>query len=262
MKTYKPVLIILLAIGGMFVSFFLVSMQVATKREFFDKSLSVNLGEYLPKGAKLVEIKKDKAPPLMEFLLESDYVVIATVDRGTIIGKRGTDPLHSDASERMVGYVEPLRIESIVFSKRTFEDGVALFSVKYPALELYSKIGNVDDVVLKGTRYLLFLKAIPKDEEIFTTLELDKDKTYYRTFVGNQSLFPHSGISMEGPSKRGKINLSTGGDSKLAESIRRFCEALSSGDNDTRIRNLRKLANSNDQTLRENAEFAAKYLSK
>ena len=262
MKFYRNISFLFIALVGLSLLIFAVSRQAAIRKENSEESFTVNLGESLPKGAKLVEISEDGPPALFQFLMESDYVVIGSGGDARVVGKRDKKPANSkdlDISEWMVGSVYPINVESILFSKKAFKNNTD--PVPIPTFETYTKSGTGDGVFMKGTRYLVFLKEIPKDEDIFSKLELDKNKTYYRTVLGNQSLFPSKTIDFHGPSKKGKINLSTGNYAKLAESIQRFCDALSTVDKKERFRKLQELAMSDDKMLQENAEYAIKSLS-
>ena len=244
---------------------FVFSMQTETRSESPDESSKITFGTDLPKGSHLAEIKENEAPAIFKFILESDLVVIGSADKSNVVGKQNKKPMGSkdfDIKDWMVGGVYPVNVESVLFSKKAFED--AALPLPIQRLEIFTEKINVSDGgnLVQENRYVLFLKRISKQDKMFNVLDLDSAKDYYETIVGSESIFPHSGPSMEGPSKRGLINLSSNYDSKLVENIRAFCDVLSQDNKDTRLNRLRELSKSTDSALRDNATYAIKFLSR
>lgn len=214
----------------------------------------------LPKDVQITEMNPNEPPVLFQYLLESNFVVIAFTNKSTAVGKRVKNPV-PDMADWMVGTVNQFQIEELLFSRELFFSNDPLSMDTTRTFETFKKTGNWRETYKEDTRYLLFLKEIPKGDEIFATLELDKNKHYYRPYIGRQSIFPDPPDPMHGTYNVGRLDLSTGKYSRLIDSIKQLCEALSSGDNRERISNLQELAKSKDKVLRENAEYAIRFLS-
>lgn len=260
MKFYKTLSWMTTTLIGLSILFFVISRQAATEEGRSDSSFSVNLGKSLPHGAKFVEVKDGTPPPLMEFIMKSDYVVIASAGAVIPVGKRGVNPLNSDASERMVRDLFPISVENVLFSKKAFEDNV--LPVPVHKLEILTTTKYLDDLILlNGNRYLLFLTEIPKDDEMFNLLEIDREKTYHRRYAGTTTIFPVTGRSVHGYNKNGLIELSAGKYPEVVDNITRLCAALMTVNKESRLSNLKKLAKSGDKVLSENALYAIKYLN-
>lgn len=237
--------------------FYKTSSHVETKNK------TVMIPMFSHEGTMLRELRDDEPPALLEFILASDYVIIASAEEIKPVPKKERKPLNSkdfDMWEWTFGTLYPLKVERVLFSKEAFEKGVDAGGVQISKLEILTKTGVFAESLLEGNRYLLFLKDIPKDDELFKTLELEKGMKFYRTIVGSKSIYPELPNSMHSVSNQGKIDLTTGKYSKLVSNIEAFCEAISTGDKNHRTQKLQRLAESKDESLKANAEFAIHHL--
>jgi hypothetical protein len=207
----------------------------------------------LPERAHIKQVNMTEPPALFQFVFESDFVVIGSTNKAIPIGKRVKKP-ELDLADWAAGSVVELQAEEILFSNELFGSGVPSTMNTTNQFEIFD-INNWKVIYKENTRYLLFLKAIPNDDQIFVDLDLDKTKRYFRPFTGPQSIFPERADPMHGTFNLGIIDLSTGKYPDLIDAIRQFCDALSPGDRTERIQNLRKLTKSDNNVLRENAEY-------
>jgi len=214
-----------------------------------------------PKGVEIEQVGPDDAPALFGFLIDSDYVVIAhrigskPVQRRE---KKQTPPNIVDL-ENWPGTVDQYEVDHFVFDREAF---MASKSQKTNVLRTFQIYRNVSDWkmnVQENVKYLIFLKSIKQDDEMFSTLELDRDAMYYRPYIGSESIFPDPPDAMHGTNNLGRIEL--GSRYKvLIETIRVLAEALSPPSNEERIADLRKLTDSKNKILSENAKYAIRYL--
>jgi hypothetical protein len=250
---------------------YIFSRQDATKHVAASDTFSVNLGPSVPTGFRLKEVVPDGPPALFQYLMDSDYVVIAEGGEPKVIGKRSKKPLLPNQAinleDSVVGSVYVMQVEELLFSKEAFDNNQNLNAITTRFIEIFKEIRKLNDPSYDaGTRYLLFLKKIPKSEEVFTTLELDITKDYFRPYSGKTSIFLEppglEGHNIEGAYNKGIINLNNEKYSKLVRQITEVCKALSVVDNKERLRNAIRLAKSNDPVLRNNAEYAIDFLSR
>ncbi len=236
-----------------------VSPEAATQQ---DESFTISL----PQNSQVVEVTDKDVPPIFSFLLESDLVVIATAGKLTAIGlKVKRVPLEPsdrivDMSDWMKGTVNSFQIEELLFAKDTFLSFELLSSKTLRTFETFRHFEDRKYGFLEYHRYLLFLKEIPKDDEIFAKLELDSTKTFYRAYEGATTIFPGPRDPIHGTYNVGLIDLSTGKHSELVDTIKQLCEALSPASNKERIANLKRLIRSSNEDLRKNAVYAIGYL--
>lgn len=263
MNIYKTLFLLAGLTIGSSVVFILASQKATTTAGSLRESYRIVAGHPFPKGSRLIEAENDKPPELSRFVFDSDYVVIASAGDVRSVRRRERKAANAKdfkIEDWMAGAVYPVNVESVLFSKKAFENNIE--PVPVSMLETF-KHGRAFDGgdLLKGTRYVLFLKSIPKNDDIFAQLELDDRHAYYRTVIGADSSGVSELPSARSPGKRGEINLSSGGRTDLVENIQRFCEALSGGSKNDKIQNLERLARSDNPVLRENAEYAIKYLA-
>lgn len=206
-----------------------------------------------------VVAKSEDPPTLIGFILDSDYVVIGSVGDLRAVGKRDKKPADSkdlNMHDWMIGTIYPLAVEELLFSKSSFLDGSA--PVPVHTFEIFTITGNVDSALFKGDRYMLFLKGISNQEDIFKTLELDPEKHYYRIISGAHPLREYTGGFIDGFSTIGELDMIK--DAKITGRIQTICEALSTRDTSIRRQRLEELSKSKDEVLRDNADYAIRYL--
>lgn len=230
-----------------------VSPEAATQQEG-------SFGVPLPENSQIVMISGKDSPPIFSFLLESDFVAIALSDKSGPVGLK-VKRVPFNSADWMKGSLNSFQIEELLFDKERFLASEPLSSSMRRTFETF-RVRDLKVVFLKHHRYLLFLKEIPKEEEIFAKLDLDPSKTYYRAYEGTTTIFPVSGPRDHGTYNVGYIDLGTGKHSKVVEAIRQLGEALSPGLKKERIANLQRLTTSDNEILRENAEYAIGYLQK
>ncbi len=211
----------------------------------------------IPDGVEINEVNSDRPPPLFKSLMESEYVVIATTRKLTPVGKR-TKRKEFDMADWLVGIVNHFQVEELLFSQEAFIAGEPVSTNTMGTFETFRKLENSKDVYQEGNRYLLFLKQIPEGDEIFSTLELDRGKKYYRPYTSAQTIVLGDPDVMNGINNISKIDLSTGRFPELVDAIQQLSRALNSGSNQTRIANLKELTRSDNKIVRENAEYAIK----
>ena len=264
MKIAKSFFLLLFVFFGFSIPFFSASNKPVTENSGSDGLLKVNLTESLAPGARFVEVNNDEPPPIFQFLVESDLVVVASVGEIRAVPsreKKSIDSKEFNINEWMAGSIYPLLVETTLFSKHALEHN--LTPVPVGTIETI-KYGRTFDQsgLQKGIRYLLFLKQIPRNDGIFEKLELENEKIFYRLFNGTRSIFQDAPDPMHGTNNVGRIDLSTGRYAELIETIRQLCDALSPGDNDLRIHKLEELTKSDNKILSLNAKYAIEYLSK
>lgn len=224
--------------------------RLESDRDTFQVSIPV------PNGMQLVEVIPDTQPALFQFFMQSDYVVIASVTNKRPIGKRNKDP--NNIAEWQIGSLDTFQVEELLYSNKDYDPDQQIR--KTGSVDVF-RLRDLQSNIADNTRYLLFLKEIPSDEEIFRTLELDKGKTFFRTYVGNQSIFPGQPDRFHGKNNHGKIDLNAGQYPTLVQTIRQFAKVLSEPDPKARSEKFKELLTSKNETLRLNAEFALKSLS-
>ncbi len=215
----------------------------------------------VPNGAEVREVNPSDAPTLFQYLMDSDYVAIALTRKATAIGQRVKSPTPNMA-EWMVGTVNHFHVEELLFAKEQFYSHTPSGVSTTRTFETFKKMTDWKETYKENTRYLLFLKEISKTDEIFVTLDLDKEKNYYRPYKGTKSIFPDTPDPMHGTNNVGRIDLSTDRYAELIEAIRQLCEALSPKDDDARVHKLEALTKSDNKVLSVNAKYAIEYLSK
>jgi hypothetical protein len=99
--------------------------------------------------------------------------------------------------------------------------------------------GHERERVLDKHRYLMFLIALPDQEELPKKYKLEEGQTYYRVFEGQDGLIPLEDDNLP-----------------LLLKLRQFCEALSFVDPDQKISLLKELTGSPDPELRQSAKEA------
>lgn len=236
-----------------------VSPEAATQQ---DESYTISL----PQNSQVVKVTDKDVPPIFSFLLESDLAVIATAGKVSAIGlKVKRIPLETsnrivDMSDWMKGSVNSFQIEQLLFDKDAFLASEPLSSSTVRTFETFKHFEDRKYGFLEYHRYLLFLKRISMEDEIFRKLDLDSSKTYYRVYEGETTLFPVSGPLGHGTYNVGMIDLNTGKHSALVDTIKQLSEALSPASDEERIANLKRLTRSSNEDLRKNAEYAIEYL--
>lgn len=227
--------------------------------EFKASSREGNSTSDIPGKATIEPVNTTELPAIFQFVSESDFVAIASTKRSIPIGKR-VKKTELDLGDWVAGSVVEFQAEEVLFSKKLFESGIPLTMNSTKQFEILKRL-DFKESYKENTRYLLFLKAIPIDDHMFVELALDKTKLYFRPYTGTQSIFPDRADPMHGSFNLGIIDLNTGKYPELVDAIRQFCKALSPGEKTERIQNLRKLTESDNKVLRENAEYAVKYFS-
>lgn len=233
---------------------FLMSGCAESNASFHKSNSTVEV----PNKTPSVQVNMTEPPALFQFVSESDFVIIASTNKATPVGKRVKKP-ELDMADWVAGSVVEFQAEEILFSKKLFESGFPSTMNTTNQFEIFKRLGDLKESYKENTRYLVFLKSISNDDQIFVDLDLDKDKRYFRPYTGTQSIFPERADPMHGTFNLGIIDLSTGKYPDLVDVIRQFCEALSPGDRTERIQNLRKLTKSDNKVLRENAEYAIEH---
>jgi hypothetical protein len=198
---------------------------------------------------------KSAPPPLFQFVFESDLVVVGSTNGRTSVGKRVKKP-ELDLGDYAAASVDDFRAEEVLFSKELFDSGLPLSDIIVNRFSIFRGLSPWNVFLKKNTRYLLFIKRLPVDNQAFVDLELDKDKPYFQLYKGTQTIFPERGNTIHGTFNYGIIDLSKGQHPQLVEEIRQFSKALSPGDNTQRLENLRELTLSDNEVLRTNAKYA------
>lgn len=252
-------------------TFFLMSSFSCDSHQSFAKqegnTFTVDLAGSVPENIekfRIVEVDAEPIPALFQYILESDYIVVAERTGRISVQNRvkKADPPNSLNFEDWPGSVDTYGIEELLFSKSTFAANEYLHTNTTRSFKTYWALSDPNGYVNDNIRYLFFLVEIPKSDDVFKTVELDREKSYYRSYIGDLSIFPGPHDLMHGGNRLGRINLSSGRYPNLVDDIRQMCRALSPGKKTERIRNLQELTKSKDRVLQANAEYAIRFLSR
>jgi hypothetical protein len=191
------------------------------------------------------------APPgeLFRLTSSSDFVAIGTVTNSQAIANRMTDKeMHEnfDLSKVVGGMLYTFQVEELICVKTDFMPGVMrpmmtgkdfLIFQRRP-IPMYEN-GIYREFYVVKQRYLMFLTALPHQEQLPKKYKLEESQAYYEAFEGKKGLIPLPDDSLP-----------------LLMKLRQFCEALSFADADQKITLLKDLAQSSDPELRQSAKDA------
>lgn len=218
--------------------------------------------KFLYSQLKIKEVNDfDNEPVIFNYVVGSDYVVEAILDKKDYVGKviKQKEP---NLGDLVAGFVYSFRTEKIFCSKETFLVQKNSQINSLDNFQIFVRVGIQDENYKVGQRYLLFLQQIPKDEKLSETYELYENTTYFRPFVGEKSIFPSEEGSMHSPPLKGILEMSDEKHESLIKKIETFCLAVNGEDRKTKIMNLQKLAKSDDEELKVNAVYAISILRK
>lgn len=214
---------------------------------------------------------KYEAPVLFEYLSNSDFVTFAVPQKVEPVAKlhmkkrdaervdRGE--IRVDLGETNAGLLYSFRVEKTLCSSDFFANGRGPTQNLSNDFQIVVRGVIMQEYYLAGRRYLIFLKRLQKDDDVYSFLNLKSDRTYYRAYDGKVSIFPSSPGSIEGPPTKGIIELPTKTHGKLVERIESLCSAMRPVKVAEKLKNLRALAKSPDVELRENAEYAIRWFA-
>jgi hypothetical protein len=243
----------------------------AASNNNMNSEFKVKLNELTPerdKSATKVMIKTvgdpDDKPRIFHYAHNSDYVVVAVMDKVQAIGrveKKEKRQNILDLGDVAAGFLYSFHTEKILCSK---ESSSAEFNRRQNLMQEFQIFVPIEqrqkENYAKGQRYLIFLRAIPKQNELTSIYELNKSKNYFEAFEGAEAIFPSEGPSLDSKPKKGIIDMSNPKYQDLIEKIKLLCSALNEKDKDMRIKELQKLTKSSDKQLRNNAIYAIKDL--
>lgn len=208
------------------------------------------------------ENKFSDKPALFDYILNSDYVVVAQVVKTRPVGrieKRETNANIVNLDDLFAGTLYLFSVETILCSisdKLTENSQSNIFR----SFQRFVPVGTLDETYQEKKKYLIFLQQVPNEENLSRIFELEKDQTYFRPYEGRISIFSNPG-GFHSRSMKGIIDLSSTKDQILIKRIETFCKALSSEDINLKIENLKNLSESSDEELRENATYAINWLN-
>jgi hypothetical protein len=191
------------------------------------------------------------APPgrLFRFASSSDFVAIGTVTNSQAVLNRLTDKEmgeNFDLGKVIGGMLYTFQVEDLICAKTDFMPGVMRPFMKGKDFLIFLRRdtpmhenGHGRERLLDKHRYLMFLMALPKQEELPKKYSLEKGQRYYRVFEGQDGLIPLEDDNLP-----------------LLLKLRQFCEALSFVDADQKISLLSDLTQSPDPELRQSAKSA------
>ena len=206
-------------------------------------------------------------PSLYHFILNSDYVLTALVTTKKPMSK--TKKLEKEMLERRgnsnkefsvsindiyTGSLYSFQVEKIHYAKFDLETSTG--EEKIISFQFFAPNASDSDHYSEGQRYLIFLKKQPNQQDFVEKYELDKQTTYFAAFRSeSRYLSKNPSIGF-----KGIVDLAASENQEFAQKIETFCMALSEANINQKVRNLRNLAQSPDDILRANANYALKFL--
>ncbi|HMQ03781.1 MAG TPA: hypothetical protein PKD26_07685 [Pyrinomonadaceae bacterium] len=251
------------AVGVAVFTFADVRQGIATRVDKVVPSATRQPRFALPRPTQTVESNAGEPATIFDFVIDSDYVIIASPRDGRgFVRRDGPQPGSKDFDHKYwSGATFSLDVESLLFSKEAFENEALPIPVS--SMEVFQPpLQGLDGGFVLEKRYLLFVQKVPRDDDVFSTFTIEPTKTYHRVVIGNRSLFDDGKPTMHSGSKRGSIYLERVLDAELVPAITQLCNALSLSDKKARIERLQELSKSENQRLRTNAEYALRHLSK
>lgn len=213
-----------------------------------------------PSKVKLREVNNlGKEPKIFYYTSNSDYVVVALLDTKEYVGKVEKKNQFS-LEDNVAGILYSFRVEKTLCSKGSFSPTGKNQTNSLADFQMFTGVASPDERYNKGQRYLLFLRQIPKEENLAAIYELDKEKKYFRAFNGERSIFSDGGGGFHSPPTKGIIEMSNSKYQDLIEKIETFCLAVNQAELKTRLTNLQNLAASPDEEIKSNAVYAIKVL--
>lgn len=213
-----------------------------------------------PTKIKIQEVNNlDNQPKIFHYISNSDYVVIAVLDKKDYVGKVNKQE-KLDLRNEVAGFVYSFRVEKTLCSKESLSPKAEPQTNPLQDFQIFVRAGTQGENYGEGQRYLIFLRQMPKEEKLSSIYELDGDKIFFRPFGGDKSIFPSEGVDFHEPTTRGVIEMSSVKHQDLIRRIETLCSALSGEDKNTKINNLRNLIKSDDKELKDNAIYTIKIL--
>lgn len=206
-----------------------------------------------------------ESPVLFSYLVKSTYTVRAYATKSEHVGlvnKTKGDPNKVYVGENVAGFVYSFDVARLLCSKDSFGKGRQHNPDSIERFQIFVPFGKFfyEDYRI-GREYLIFLERIPIAEKLWERYEVERKAKFFRAYEGNISIFTMDQGSIEGPPRRGIIDLTNNRHKKLVERVESVCQALRVRRVGKKLENLRRLADSPDEELRENAEYAIRWFS-
>ena len=198
-----------------------------------------------------------KKPALFDYLSSSRNAVLAKVVKSEPVGLRQKKhPGSFDLEDSVAGGLYTFEVEKEVC--RDLRSGPA---DRDPMIrfQIFVPITVIDEPYKEGRRFILFLEEVNDVEFLIGKYELKK-KTYYRLYEGAKSLFHGLRDPFHAAPTKGLLNVESENHQPLIRRIEQFCDALSSESVGGKIRDLKKLVDSDDEEMSENAAYAIRWL--
>lgn len=181
----------------------------------------------------------------------SDFIVIGTVIQSRPIPKRlSNDEVEKldDLSKTLGGVLYTFQVEKILCSRADLTLDVRKTQASSERFFIF-KIRDTrffqEEIYQDKQRYLIFLTAIPHQNQLLNQYNLEKGQIYYRAFEGGKGLVPLSNDDLP-----------------LLNKLKQFCAAISPSSPQEKIRRLNNLALSSDPELKQSAIEAIKIIQK
>jgi hypothetical protein len=181
----------------------------------------------------------------------SDFIAIGTVIQSRPIPKRlSNDEIVKldDLSKTLGGVLYTFQVEKVLCSRadltldvrKAQASGERFFIFKIRDTRFFQ-----EEIYQERQRYLIFLTAIPNQNQLLIQYSLEKGRIYYQALGGGEGLIPLSSDEMP-----------------LLDKLKQFCAAVSPSSPHEKIRRLSNLAESSDPELKQSAIEAIKIIQK
>ncbi|MBI3424371.1 MAG: hypothetical protein HY011_15675 [Acidobacteria bacterium] len=225
----------------------LSSAGVAPQTHYVRKSLvllplPVSSDHMLKGGIAHSDFGKQKPLDFFQLLTTSDLVLIGTITQTDVFGRRlSKEELRNlkDLGSTLGGRINHLKIESVICASSDFKEGIPRPAMTGKVLQIFQKRDQMftEGLYLENKKYLVCVKRLPNQEELYKEYTVVSGNIYYGTFDGN------------------KFDLADKLESKPLQSIlpvlQQLSDALAQATVKKKIDQLNKLANAtNDANLK------------